>query len=458
MSTNSPFRPAPVGAALGVWSCAMAAYVCAIAGRTSLGVAGVEAMARFDMPAATLALFSSLQVGVYALAQVPVGLALDRWGPRRMLGGGALLVAAAQVAMALSTDVPSALAARVLLGVGDATAFVSVLRLLPSWFSPFRIPLFTQLTSILGLLGQVISAVPFMGVLHRFGWGPAFGTLAGLGFAAALLVLATVRDTPARDTPAGGPSAASGSRADEGAPVDPSRPPASTTVPSMPDREAVVTTLRRVLGSPSAWLGFFTHWTGAGPAMTFTLLWGVPFMTLGMGMPKAQASAVLVVFTVANIALGPVFGHLTARRPDWRVPAVLVCAVLGAVTWAAVLLPVTPPPAWTAPVLAVVLSAAGVSSSIGFDFVRDDTAPHRLGTAIGTTNMGGFAATLLAVQGIGWALDHVSTGRDYVWADFRAAMSVQALTWLVGVTGVVVLSRAVARRRSRRARGEGGSL
>lgn len=433
-----PSRPAPLGAALTVWACAMVAYVCAVAGRTSLGVAGVEAMSRFDMSASTLALFSSVQVGVYGFTQIPVGLALDRWGPRRLLTGGAVLVALAQVAMAFAEDVPSALAARVLLGVGDATAFVSVLRLIPSWFSPFRIPLFTQLTSIFGLLGQVISAVPFMGVLHRFGWGSAFGIMSGFGFAAALVVATLVRDVPPSAplrTDEGGSASGQLSR-DTNAPAHPAR------------REGLRVTLREVLGSPAAWLGFFTHWTGAGPAMTFALLWGVPFMTLGMGMSKPSASGVLVVFTVGNILLGPIFGHLTARKPTWRLPGVLVCALLVAVTWVAVLVPTQPAPAWSAVVLALVLAGAGVSSSIGFDFVRDDIAHHRLGTAIGTTNMGGFTATLVAVQGIGWVLDRVSTGRDYVWADFRVAMALQVLTWVVGVVGVLVCARAVTRRQA----------
>ena len=432
----------------------MAGYVCAVAGRTSLGVAGVEAMSRFDMSAAALALFSSVQVGVYAGAQIPVGLLLDRWGARRLLGAGALLVALAQIAMALAQDVPSALAARVLLGIGDATAFVSVLRLLPSWFSPFRIPLFTQLTSIFGLLGQVVSAVPFMGVLHHFGWGRAFAVMSGLGFAAAVLVLGVVRDTP---TVSAAPHLQV--RRDGESPSEGVRPPDPDTGeadargaeepsggPARPTTEGLGTTLRAVTGSPSAWLGFFTHWSGAGPAMTFTLLWGVPFMTLGMGMSAGDAGAVLIVFTVANIVLGPLAGHLTSRRPTWRVPGVLVCALLSLITWTVLLVPATPPPAWSAVVLAVVLAASGVSSSIGFDLLRDDIAHHRLGTAIGGTNMGGFTATLLAVQGIGWALDHVSAGPTHTWVDFRMAMSLQALTWLVGVVGVLVCAGAVRRR------------
>lgn len=409
-------RPAPLGRALTVWACAMTAYVCAVAGRTSLGVAGVEAMARFDMPATMLAVFSSIQVGVYGLAQVPVGLALDRWGPRRLLTTGAVLVALAQVAMAFSSSVPTALAARVLLGVGDATAFVSVLRLLPSWFSPFRIPLFTQLTSIVGMLGQVISAVPFMGVLHRAGWSPAFAIMAGFGFAVSLLVAALVRDTP-----------------DEGAPVG---VPVREVAPSADGRGRVAATLRDVVSSPWTWLGFFTHWTGAGPSMVFTLLWGVPFMTLGMGMPKAQASGALLLLTVANILMGPLVGQFTARRPRGRLPAVAAVAVLVLVCWVVVLAPAAPPGPWAAQLLAVVLAAAGVSSSIAFDFVRQGVSREHLGTAIGATNMGGFLSTLIAVQAIGMVLDGVSSGRDYVWADFRIAMSVQLATWVVGMVGL----------------------
>lgn len=421
----------PLRAAVLVWAVAEVAYVCAVAARTSLGVAGVEAMERFSMSASTLAFFSSLQVGVYGLAQVPVGLALDRWGPRRLLTAGAVLVALAQAGMALSTSVPAALTVRVLLGIGDATAFVSVLRLLPNWFPSRRIPLFTQLTSILGLLGQIVSAVPFMAVLHHFGWSTAFALMSGLGFAASLCAFAVVRDAPPQ-------AAGRAEDVEELAEVDRER------VEGTPG-ESVRQTLSHVVRSPWSWLGFFTHWSGAGPSMTFTLLWGVPLMTLGMGMPAAQASAVLVAFTVVNIAVGPLVGQLTARRPRGRVPGVLLSAAASGLAWVLVLAPGEPPPAWSAWVLAAVLSVSGVSSSVGFDFVRQGSDPRRLGTATGWTNMGGFLCTLLCVQSIGWMLDRVGAGGAYTWADFRIAMALQGITWSIGVVGVLVSSRLLTR-------------
>ena len=411
--------------AVGVWAAAMAVYVCAVAARSSLGVAGVEAMGRFDMSAATLALFSTLQLGVYAVAQIPVGVALDRFGPRRMLVAGGLLVAAAQVAMALVGTVPEALAARVALGVGDATAFVSVLRLLPSWFPSSRVPVFTQLTSIIGMTGQVISAIPFVALLHGRDWTTAFLTMAAVGAAAAGLALVLVRDGPA------GAAAAA---------------PTMAAAPATAGADGGV---GGVLGSPWTWLGFFTHWLGAGPTMTFALLWGVPFMTLGMGLSSARASAALVLNACAAVVFGPVVGHLTARWPRGRLAGVLATAVATALAWAAALGPARPGPSWMAGVLAIVLAASSVSSSVAFDFIREGTPERRLGTAIATANMGGFVATLVSVQLIGLVLDAQAPDGSFGWDVFRAAMAVQAAPWVIGVGGVLASWGLIRRRRRR---------
>lgn len=67
-----------------------------------------------------LSLFGVVQLGVYALLQVPVGVLLDRIGSRRIIVAGALLMAAGQLLLAHAGSVPAGLAARVLVGAGDA--------------------------------------------------------------------------------------------------------------------------------------------------------------------------------------------------------------------------------------------------------------------------------------------------------------------------------------------------
>ena len=113
-----------------------------------------------------------LQLLVYAGLQVPVGVSVDRLGPRRLIATGALVMAGGQVLLAVSHQLPLALLARALVGAGDAMTFVSVLRLVNAWFPPRRIPLVTQLTGMIGQTGQLLSAVPLAALLRLHGWTP----------------------------------------------------------------------------------------------------------------------------------------------------------------------------------------------------------------------------------------------------------------------------------------------
>ena len=107
------------------------AAVIAMLQRSSLGVATTDAIARFGITAATLAAFSMVQLLVYAVLQVPVGVLIDQYGSKRLIVVGSLIMAGAQTMFAVAATLPLAFAARVALGVGDALTFISVMRLVP---------------------------------------------------------------------------------------------------------------------------------------------------------------------------------------------------------------------------------------------------------------------------------------------------------------------------------------
>lgn len=427
MTTTTDSAPAPLGRALLVWGTAIVAYVVAILHRTSLGVAGIDAVDRFGATAAVLSLFVVVQLVVYASAQIPVGVVLDKLGPRRLIATGAALMAVGQLGMALAESVPLAIGARVLIGAGDAMTFVSLLRLVPSWFAPRRVPLFTQLTGILGQLGQVVSAVPFVFLLHEGGWTTAFSTVAVVGAVAAVLVVGVVRDRPAH--PVHAADAPHPSRAD------------SVLVDGvLPDFS-----LRAVVRTPGTWLGFWVHLLTAFSLTAFVLLWGYPFLVLGQGLSPAEAGALLTLNVVMAIVAGPLLGEFTARRPARRSSMVLVIAVLMVVAWAGVLLPSTPRPMWQLVIFIVLLSLGGPASMMGFDFVRTSNPPGRLGAATGLANMGGFLGALVTIFAIGLVLDVVQPDGLYELDDFRVALSVNAVPFALGFVGVLVSRRAVRR-------------
>ncbi len=80
--------------AIAVWVVGLLVYLLAVFHRSSLAVAGLAAADRFDIGASQLATFTMLQLLVYAAMQIPVGLLVDRFGPRAVLLAGALTLTA----------------------------------------------------------------------------------------------------------------------------------------------------------------------------------------------------------------------------------------------------------------------------------------------------------------------------------------------------------------------------
>ena len=192
---------------------------------------------------------------VYAGAQVPAGLLLDRFGSKALIVSGAAVMAAGQLTLAFTESLPAAIAARAVVGLGDAVTFISVLRLVPHWFTPKQVPLVTQLTGICGQLGQVLSAVPFLALLAGAGWTTAYVSVVALGVVSIALTLALVKNTP------------NGQAAD---------PPSSSV------RE-IWASVKTVWLRPGTRLGFFTHMGTQFSVTVFALMWGVPYLTVGPG-------------------------------------------------------------------------------------------------------------------------------------------------------------------------------
>lgn len=396
------------------------AYIVAILQRTSVGVVGVEATTRFSIDATALSSLAVLQLGVYALLQIPVGVLIDRFGPRVLIAAGALAMALGQASVAIASDLGVAVLGRVLVGAGDAMTFLSVLRLLGAWFSLRRLPQLQQWVGTLGQSGQLLSAVPFVALLGVAGWTSAFLSAASLSLLAAVLVVAAVRDAPA-------------DHVDERA---------------LTLRIALVR-LAEALRRPGTRLGFWAHAVSQSSPTMFVLLWGYPFLSVGLGYDAALTGALLGLIVVAGAAAGPVIGLLSARFPLRRSSIVLGIVMVTALAWAALLLPESPPPLPAVILFLMVLAVGGPGSLIGFDFARtfNPTASH--GAATGFVNVGGFVTTVILVLAVGLALDAVSGGTTpaelYAWQNWRFAFAVQ-----YPIIGLAVIGLIVARRRTRR--------
>ncbi|GAA4752996.1 MFS transporter [Modestobacter marinus] len=405
-----------------IWLIGLVAYAVAIFHRASLGVAGIEAQERFSAGASAISLFLVLQLAVYAGLQVPVGVLLDRFGSRRMIVAGALTMAVGQLVLALASDVPTAVAARVLVGAGDAMTFISVLRLVPLWFPGRTVPVVTQLTGILGQVGQIVAAYPLVALLHSAGWTPTFLGAAAVSVLVGVLVLVALRDAPP-----------------------------GTPAPTVAGMAAVRANLAAAWREPGTRIGLYTHLVTQFSGTVFALLWGYPFLTVGQGLAPATAAGLLTLLVLVGMGFGPLLGRLVGQWPLRRSNLVFGILTATAAVWTVVLLWPGPAPMWLLVVLVVVLGTNGPGSMIGFDYARTENPVERSGSATGFVNVGGFFASLCTVLAIGFVLDAMTPGSstDYSLDAFRAAFAVQYVFWAIGLVGVLTHRRQLRARMAR---------
>ena len=406
------------------------AYIIAFMQRSSLGIAAVEATERFEVAATALSTLAVVQLAVYAVLQIPVGVMLDRVGPKLLLVAGASLMAAGQVTLALSPDLGVAIVGRVLVGAGDAMTFISVIRLLASWFTGRRLTFVSQVFGTLGQFGQLLSAFPLSIALNLFGWTPTYLSAASISVIVVLALVAVVSNGPAM----------SGDALVEA-------PPRQSWPASMKH-------LRESLARPGTQLGFWSHFVTQSSLTTFTLLWGFPFLSVGLGYGPSGAAVLITVTVASALVSGPILGILTARYPFRRSNIVIGIVVAMAVAWGIVLAWPGVPPTWAVVALLVVIAVGGPGSLIGFDFARSFNPMRAYGSASGIVNVGGFLATFVMMFLIGVVLDVIDksgggSGRPselYSFDSFRIAFLVQYVVVGIGL-GMLLHARRRTRRR-----------
>lgn len=406
-----------------VFGGAVFAYLIGVTQRTSFGVLSVDATERFQVNAAAVSTVAVVQIIVYAALQIPVGILVDRIGPRTLIVGGALLMALGQAVLAISPSIGVAILARVLVGMGDAATFVSVIRMLPNWFGGRVLPQLSQWVGIIGQLGQIVSAVPFALLLHSLGWQPGLLIASGASVVAAAVALAFVR----RGEP----------------------PPATSPVPTSSALQQLGASIRR----PGTQLGFWAHLVGGTVPTLMSIMWGYPFLTAGLGYDVPTAATIFSLLVLGSVIAGPVVGILVARFPLRRSNVVLTLVTVIFLLFGAVLAWPGIPPIGLVAALFIAIGTGGPGSLVGFDLARTFNPSHALGSASGIVNVGGFLGGFVSMLLIGVALDVIDGVRVaggtvsslYSFDSFRIAFLVPFV-----VVGAGVVALLHARRRTRR--------
>ncbi len=386
------------------FTAAVFAYFVSVINRSSMGVASIEAAESFNTTATQLAAVTVLQLVVYATMQIPVGVLVDRFGPKVTITTGVAFVSLGQVVVAFSESIAQVIVGRAILGFGDAFTFVSLVRIVQVVVSKRRVTRMQLLATNLGQLGQLISALPFGWLLAKLGWQQAF-LVVGLAAALASLLSGIAIRVPKLQLERG-----------------------------KVDTRTAFKGVLLGLQSPFVRLAFWTHFTLQSATSIFLLLWGFPYLVAVQKFSEAMAGLFLGFLVVAGLFIGFVYSGLATRFPARRSNLVIATGMAVILSW--IYLLINPgQDSWIAVVvLGFVLSCSGPASMLAFDFTRSYVPAERTGSANGIANIGGFLATFLAIFFVGLISDLTNTTeKRFEAANLESGMWVMPLVALLGL-------------------------
>ena len=343
--------------------------------RSVNAVIAPELMQDLSITAAGLGLLTSVYFLAFGLFQLPLGLLLDRFGPRRVEAALLLVAAAGCALFAVGTTLATLALARALIGLGVSACLMASFKAFSQWFPVERLPSLAATIMVAGGLGALSASVPVEAALPVLGWRGMFLLFAGLLVMTAGFLM-TVPD-----------HAASGHGEHLG---------------------KQIRTLGGIYGNRIFWRfapqGCLTN----GGFMAIQGLWAVPWLMEVNGATRSDAAAILFLMGLAMLA-GFVF---VATCAGWLArhniaPMTLLTAGMGLalVVQLAIILGLAPS-AWLWPLLGLSFSLSNIAYS-QLTAAFPIAISGRVNTAL---NLMIFVGAFGLQWGIGAAVDALAVG------------------------------------------------
>lgn len=179
MTSQPPSTP-PVSSSrvLAAYILGTAFFLYAFVHRVSPSIMTGELMRDFNANGAAIGALSSMYFYTYAALQIPVGVLVDRYGPRKLLALSAVVSAAASIGFAISPSVFAASVSRAFIGASVAFAFVGTLSIVTTFFKPARFAMLAGILLAVGMAGAMVGQAPLRLLVESAGWRGSYYVLA----------------------------------------------------------------------------------------------------------------------------------------------------------------------------------------------------------------------------------------------------------------------------------------
>lgn len=259
--------------------------------RNSVGVIAPDLARELDLSASQVGFLSSAFFFSFAAAQIPLGIALDRYGPRRCMLFCAAVAVAGALIFAAAPSPGWLIAARILMGLGSSCYLMAPLALYARQFPSDRFATLVGFQIGLGSLGTLLATAPFAFAVAILGWRASFVIIAAAMVVATLAIALIVPK-----------EVVSGS----------GRPAESL-------RDSFAGTLEAVR-TPSFWPVFLLQLTGYSSFVLVVGLWGGPYLTHVYGYNLTERGNMLLVAVVAQVIGSFLWGVSDRVFNSYKIP------------------------------------------------------------------------------------------------------------------------------------------
>lgn len=261
--------------------------------RVSPSVMVSDLMRDFSVDAQALGNLSAFYYYAYATFQLPLGLILDKYGPRKILTIAALLLALGSYTFSISDTLVVAQLGRFLVGMGAAGVFLGTLKVVSLWFPHHMFSILSSFTVMVGTLGAMNGGAPLTMLVENVGWRSSIQTLSMLGLGMAVVIWWVVRNR---------------------------QQPLDMYDEHAPKQESMFCGLKKILTCGQTWIiGLYGVCTYV-VLSSFSDLWGIPYLQEAYGIDRMLAGAIVSSIYVGLALGGPVFAFISERYQTRRVP------------------------------------------------------------------------------------------------------------------------------------------
>ena len=243
-------------------------------------------MSTFNISGTALGNLAACYFYAYLILQIPAGLLLDKFGPRKVTTIAIAICALGSFVFARADSLLIASAGRFLTGAGAAFAAVNCLKLIVNWFPLKQFAFMTGLMMTVAMLGAVGGQAPLSSFIEAFDWRHAIEIIGIAGLVLAFVFWLVVRDKPASHT---------------------------TEKNIAVSRLSLFASVKKVLANrQSWWLSIYSGFAFA-PVMVFGGLWGVSFISEAYELSSNMAAQTVSLIFIGFAVGAPVFGWFS----DW---------------------------------------------------------------------------------------------------------------------------------------------